>query len=55
MRTCRCSEARSGETARSEPTFNCFCFEKSEKSWEQSGANISLELLYELWLKEELL
>ena len=51
-----CSEARSGETARSEPTFNCSCLEDSEKSWDQSGANMSLELLYdELSYKEELL
>ena len=52
MRTCRCSDARSGETARSEWTFDRFCLGESEQS-EQSGAGTSLELLHELSYEEE--
>jgi hypothetical protein len=53
MRTCSCSEARSGETALSlsEWTFDRFCLGQSENSSgvpELSGVGTSLELLHEL-------
>ena len=56
MRSCSCSEARSGETALSEWSFDRFCLGPSENSWgvpELSGVCTSLELLHELSHKEE--
>ena len=56
MRTWSCSEARSGEMALSEWTFDRFCRGQSENSsgvLELSGAGTSLELLHELSHKEE--
>jgi hypothetical protein len=56
MRTCSCSEARSGETALSEWSFDRFCLGPSENLWgvpELSGVGTSLELLHELSHKEE--